>query len=121
VTRELEPGFNGLSFQVIRRNARSYALYREAADAFSLPVRDDKRRVRQRRTARANGRAPRSSYDPLQGLNKRNLVRRIRAAEAELASERHLRAALAYDQQTLLGIRLETEIVVMKAEHTYPE
>src|SRR6202521_2932182 len=31
-TRELEPGFAGLSFQVIRRNPRAYALYREAAD-----------------------------------------------------------------------------------------
>lgn len=29
-TRELEPGFAGLSFQVIRRNPRAYALYREA-------------------------------------------------------------------------------------------
>ncbi|MBV9168482.1 MAG: hypothetical protein JOZ81_00170 [Chloroflexi bacterium] len=32
-TRDLEPGFAGLSFQLIRRNARAYALYREAADA----------------------------------------------------------------------------------------
>src|SRR5688500_7244717 len=31
ITRELEPGFAGLSFQVIRRNPRAYALYREAA------------------------------------------------------------------------------------------
>ena len=40
-TRELEPGFAGLSFQVIRRNPRAYALYREAADAFSAPAADD--------------------------------------------------------------------------------
>src|SRR4051812_42205260 len=38
-TRELEPGFAGLSFQVIRRNPRAYALYREAADAFTIPTR----------------------------------------------------------------------------------
>ena len=34
VTRDLESGFSGLSFQVLRRNTRAYALYREAADAF---------------------------------------------------------------------------------------
>jgi len=39
VTRELEPGFSGLSFQVIRRNARAYAVYREAADAFTAEPR----------------------------------------------------------------------------------
>jgi hypothetical protein len=39
VTRDLEPGFAELSFQVIRRNTRAYALYREAADASStLPT-----------------------------------------------------------------------------------
>jgi hypothetical protein len=37
ITRELEPGFAGLSFQVIRRNPRAYAVYREAADAFAVP------------------------------------------------------------------------------------
>jgi hypothetical protein len=37
ITCELEPGFAGLSFQVIRRNPRAYALYREAADAFTTP------------------------------------------------------------------------------------
>ena len=52
VTRELEPGFAGLSFQVIRRNARAYALYREAADAFSEHVVvDNKTRARRRRRA----------------------------------------------------------------------
>jgi hypothetical protein len=35
VTRELEPGFAGLSFQVIRRNPRAYELFRTAADAFT--------------------------------------------------------------------------------------
>ena len=38
VTRELEPGFAGLSFQVIRRNPRAYELYRGAASAFSAPT-----------------------------------------------------------------------------------
>jgi hypothetical protein len=53
VTRDLEPGFSGLSFQVIRRNARAYALYREAADAFSAePTSDRKPRRRRRRRAR---------------------------------------------------------------------
>jgi hypothetical protein len=32
VTWELEPGSDGLSSQVIRRNPRAYALYREVAD-----------------------------------------------------------------------------------------
>src|SRR5260370_16500195 len=34
-TRELEPGFPRLSFQVIRRNAPAYPLYRDAPDASS--------------------------------------------------------------------------------------
>ena len=34
VTCDLEPGFAGLSFQVIRRKPLAYALYRNAADAF---------------------------------------------------------------------------------------
>jgi Putative ATPase subunit of terminase (gpP-like) len=39
VTRDLEPGFAGLSFQAIRRNPRAYALYRESASAFTaLPT-----------------------------------------------------------------------------------
>jgi hypothetical protein len=41
-TRELEPGFAGLSFQVIRRNPRAYALYRDAADAFTVQAVADK-------------------------------------------------------------------------------
>jgi hypothetical protein len=73
VTRDLEPGFAGLSFQVIRRNARAYALYREAADAFapSLTPRDQHRK---RRARGASRRTPRASYDPLQRLDKRDLV-----------------------------------------------
>src|SRR3954449_4074634 len=52
-TRELEPGFAGLSFQVIRRNPRAYALYREAADAFSEQVAlDTQPRARRRRRGR---------------------------------------------------------------------
>ena len=41
-TREVEPGFAGLSFQVIRRNPRAYALYRDAADAFTVQAVADK-------------------------------------------------------------------------------
>src|SRR5262245_43495551 len=53
VTRELEPGFAGLSFQVIRRNARAYARYRDAADAFAEPTKTDaKSRPRRRRRTR---------------------------------------------------------------------
>src|SRR5260370_42128394 len=36
VTRELKPGFAGLSFQAIRRNPWAYALYRHAAAAFAV-------------------------------------------------------------------------------------
>src|ERR1700737_1801136 len=116
-TRELEPGFAGLSFQVIRRNPRAYALYRDAADAFAVPAADDKQpRARHRRRRRgAGGRTPRSSYDPLQRLDKKELVQRIRSAEIELDAERQRRGALAYDQQALLArmIRLETEIILL--------
>ena len=62
VTRELEPGFAGLSFQVIRRNPRAYELFRKVADAFTTqPTDDDKRHVRRQRRHRT----PRASYDPL--------------------------------------------------------
>jgi len=73
-TRELEPGFAGLSFQMIRRNARAYALYREAADAFSeQAVADTQPRTRRRRRRRrADGRTHRSSYDPLQRFDKKS-------------------------------------------------
>src|SRR5437879_9507482 len=72
-TRELEPGFAGLSFQVIRRNPLAYALYREAADAFSeRAVADKQPRARRRRRIRGGGgRTRRSSYDPLQRFDKK--------------------------------------------------
>ena len=120
VTRELEPGFAGLSFQVIRRNPRAYQLYREAASAFSAPTAaGDQPRGKRRRTRRT----PRSSYDPLQGLDKRDLVRRIRTLEQDLATERQQRGAVAYDQQTLLAriVRLETEIILLKTDGSHPE
>jgi len=124
-TRELEPGFAGLSFQVIRRNPRAYALFREAADAFSEPAVADKqpRRRRRRRIRSGGGRTPRSSYDPLQRLDKKELVQRIRSVEVELDAERQRRSALAYDQQTLLAkmIRLETEIILLQAEKSHPD
>jgi len=110
---------------VIRRNARAYALYREAADAFSEQVVvDNKTRARRRRRVRgADGRARRSSYDPLQRFDKKELVQRIRSVEVELENERQKRSALAYDQQALLAkmIRLETEIILLQAERSHPE
>jgi hypothetical protein len=121
VTRDLEPGFAGLSFQVIRRNPRAYALYREAADAFTSPrVADDQRPAKRRR--RRSRRAPRSSYDPLQRFDKRELVHRIRALEQELNAEQERRAALAYDQQALRAkiLRLETEVILLGTELTHP-
>ena len=123
VTRELEPGFAGLSFQVIRRNPRAYALYREAASAFSALATSDDQRRGSRRARRGARRTPRSSYDQLQRLDKRDLIGRIRTLEKELANERQQRGALAYDQQTLLTkiVRLETEIVLLRAEGSQPK
>ena len=71
----------------------------------------------QRRRTGAGRRQP-SAYDPLQRLDKRDLVRRVRALEAELQTERQMRGALAYDQQALRArlLRLETEIVLLHAE-----
>ena len=43
----------------------------------------------------------RSSYDPLQRVDKRELVQRIRTLERELDAERCQRGALAYEQQAL--------------------
>jgi hypothetical protein len=123
VSRDLEPGSSGLSFQVIRRNARAYALYRDAADAFSAkPTSERKERKRGRRRARRSGQEPRSAYDPLQRLDKRDLVRRIRAMEGELDAEQRRRGALAYDQQALRAriLRLETEIILLRAEGPPP-
>jgi len=121
VTRELEPGFAGLSFQVIRRNPRAYALYREAADAFHAPATPDNQRRKQRR-ARASRRRPHASYDPLQRQDKRDLVGRIRTLEQELEAERQRRGALADDQQALRArlLRLETEIILLQAEESHP-
>jgi hypothetical protein len=119
VTRDLEPGFAGLSFQVIRRNHRAYALYREAADAFATsPATGDQRKKRRRGARGGTHRRAHSSYDPLQRLDKRDLVGRVRVLEAELLSERQKRGALAYDQQVLRArmLRLETEIVLLTAE-----
>jgi hypothetical protein len=121
-TRELEPGFAGLSFQVIRRNPRAYALYREAADAFRLQAMPGEQ-PRPRRRRRVRGRTPRASYDPLQRFDKKELIQRIRSLETDLDIERQRRGALAYDQQALLAkmIRLETELVLLKAERSQPE
>jgi hypothetical protein len=120
----LEPGFAGLSFQVIRRNPRAYQLYREAASAFTgSATADDQPRGKRRRVRKSARPTPRSSYDPLQGLDKRDLVGRIRTLQQDLATERQQRGALAYDQQTLLAriVRLETEIVLLQAEGSHPE
>ena len=123
VTRELEPGFAGLSFQVIRRNPRAYALYRDAASAFRAPATPDDQRRGSRRARRGARRTPRSSYDQLQRLDKRDLVGRIRTLETELANERQQRGALAYDQQALRAklLRLETAIILLQADESHPE
>jgi hypothetical protein len=123
VTRELEPGFAGLSFQVIRRNPGAYALYREAADAFTASATPDRKpHGKRRRRAGGDTRAPRSSYDPLQGLSKKDLVRRIRTIEEEVETERRQRGALAYDQQAVFAkvLRLETEIILLQLERSHP-
>jgi hypothetical protein len=119
VTRELEPGFAGLSFQVIRRNPRAYALYRGAADAFGQQPRSDNRKGA-KRSRRSRRRESRASYDPLQRLDKRQLVQRIRALEHDLDTEQQRRAAVAYDEQKLRGrlLRVETEVVLLKAERS---
>jgi hypothetical protein len=120
ITHELEPRFTGLSFQVIRRNPRAYTLYREAADAFTAATVSNKQTRRRRRqtTRRATARTARSSYDPLQRLDKRDLIRRIRELQNELEIERQRRGALAYDQQAMQAriLRLETELVLVEAE-----
>jgi hypothetical protein len=114
VTRELEPGFAGLTFQVIRRNPRAYALYREAADAFIAQPTPGKRGPRRRRRSQTSGQTPRSSYDALQRLDKKELAKQIRTLEAELQAERQRRAIIAYDKQALLAtmLRLETDLIL---------
>ena len=90
------------------------------ADAFSAPPTPDgkQHRKRRRRAGRLLRQEPRSSYDPLQRLDKRDLALRIRNLERELDTERRLRGALAYDQQALRAklLRLETEIVLLNAQ-----
>src|SRR5687767_13413390 len=49
--------------------------------------------TKRRRRTRASAQEPRSSYDPLQRLDKRELVRRIRTLERELDAERRQRGA----------------------------
>jgi hypothetical protein len=125
-TRELEPGFAGLSFQVIRRNPRAYELYCAAADAFTEQPRADqplRAKRRRRRVRGGSGRIPRSAYDQLQRFDKKELVQRIRSLEVELDAERRRRGALAYDEQALLAkmIRLETEIILLQAERLHPD
>jgi hypothetical protein len=117
-TRDLEPGFAGLSFQVIRRNPRAYDLYRSAADAFTASPTPDGGRRKRRRARRATRRAPHAAYDPLQRLDKRELVTRIRTLEQELETERQRRGALAYDQQALRAkiLRLETELILRQMD-----
>jgi hypothetical protein len=64
----VEPGFSGLSFEVIRRNARAYAPYRDAADAFTTdPTADRRLRRRRRRRAGTSAQESRSSYDRCSG------------------------------------------------------
>ena len=50
-------------------------------------------------------------------------MQRIRAVESELDAERQRRSVLAYDQQALLAkmIRLETEIILLRAEQSHPD
>jgi hypothetical protein len=124
-SRELEPGFAGLSFQVIRRNPTAYALYREAAAAFAAPAREKAPPARKGRRAetRAGGRVPRAAYDPLESRSKKELVRRVRSLELELEAERQRHAALAYDKQALLArlLRTETDNALLRAGQTQPD
>ena len=121
ITRELEPGFAGLSFQVIRRNPRAYAVYRETADAFAVPALPDGQQHKRQRRRPGKRRTPRASYDPLQRIDKRDLIRRIRTLEDDLKTERQRRGALAYDQQALRArlLRLETEIILLQADGSH--
>jgi hypothetical protein len=84
---------------------------------------NEPRARRRRRVRGADGRTARSSYDPLQRFEKKELVQRIRSVEVELDAERQRRSALAYDQQALLAkiIRLETEIILLQAEKSHPD
>ena len=119
----MEPGFAGLSFQVIRRNPRAYALYREAADAFTAPA-----------VADEQPRAKRRGDGVLQALAAERLARPTTHSSASTKKSSSAdsfsgdgtgrrapkRSALAYDQQALLAkmIRLETEIILLQAERS---
>jgi hypothetical protein len=100
----------------MRRNARAYALYREAADAFTLETERDRTTEKRRRRRHRRTPTARAAYDPLERLEKRKLVQRVRGLEEELAVERKHRATQAYDEQTLLAriVRLETEIILLR-------
>jgi hypothetical protein len=65
---------------------------------------------------------PRSSNDPLQRLDQRDLIGRIQTLEQEMGTERKRRAALAYDQQTLLAqvLRIATEIILLQSRDHSP-
>jgi hypothetical protein len=120
-SRELEPGFGGLSFPVIRRNPAAYALYSEAADAFGGDARlkTTLKKKRRRATSRG-GRKPSATYDALESRSKKELVRRVRSLEVALEAERQLRAGLAYDKQVFLArlLRTETDNALLLAEQT---
>jgi hypothetical protein len=124
-SRELEPGFAGLSFQVIRRNPTAYALYREAAEAFAAPAGEtaSPARTGRRPATRAGRRVPRAAYDPLESRGKKELVRRVRSLELELEAVRRRHAALAYDKQALLArlLRAEADNALLRAEQTRPD
>ena len=126
-TRELEPGFAGLSFQVIRRNPRAYALYREAADAFSVPAADDKQpRAKRRRRRRVEALTAerlarpttRSSASTKRSWSsgfvqwRRNSTPSARDAAHSPTTSRRCSAKM---------IRLETEIILLHAEKSHPE
>jgi len=123
-TRELEPGFAGVSFQTIRRNPRAYALYRDTAEAFRDPPSggSDRRRRKPNRQRRrkTEDRTTRALYDPLEGYDKRALVKRIRLLEADHEAERVGRQTLAFDRQVLLRriLELETQVILLQAERT---
>ena len=125
VTRELEPGFAGPQLPGdppeptrLRTLPRSRRRLQRTADT-------DRTATREATAAalEAPSLTPRSSYDPLQRLDKRDLVQRIRNLERELDIDRRLRGALAYDQQVALSkiLRLETELLLMNAERSHPD
>jgi len=88
----------------------------------SFAARESRLSAAHDRRMRANRyRPPRASYDPLQRLEKRDLVQRIRTLEQELEAERLRRGGLAYDQQAMRAkmFRLETEIILLQAARSH--